>query len=559
MRLHHEGTPRFKSDKDLRAMDLLGAYGDAQLGTPSFPLRGDEVLRQRSVLDQDGVSLLDGCLSLHHIPQNHEDTGSTADGVEGPRGCCSQFHAMARRWACGSGDRFHMTQQKFQTTAVLDVRQFIDEQPFSRFQLLVAILCGAIAFMDGFDAQSIGYVAPALSSELQIARVALGPLISIGLVGMMIGALVFGPLADHFGRKPILLFCILTFGVMSLVTATANSIESFRIFRLITGFGLGGAMPNTIALTSEYMPKKFRATAVMTMFCGFSIGAAAGGFIAAGLISRFGWQAVFIVGGSIPLLIALLTFALLPESIRFLLLKGGHQDKVKKYLLRISPSAPVQAELSAGPDEKKSSGFPMKELFRHRRALVTPLLWLMFFMTLLNLYFLQNWLPTVMNDAGIKIETAIMITTLFQIAGVVGTITLGRLMDKHSNSAFKILAGAYLGAAISVFLIGESGVSIALLICTVSAAGFCVVGGQTASNALAADYYPTSIRSTGVGWCLGIGRIGGITGPILGGILLGMGGGARRVFWVAAIPALIATTAAFAVAAIRKKENVNEN
>jgi AAHS family 4-hydroxybenzoate transporter-like MFS transporter len=198
----------------------------------------------------------------------------------------------------------------------------------------------------------------------------------------------------------------------------------------------------------------------------------------------------------------------------------------------------------------------MKELFRQKRALITPLLWLMFFMTLLNLYFLQNWLPTVMNDAGIKIETAIMITTLFQMAGVVGTITLGRLMDKHHTSAFKILAGAYLGAAISVFLIGESGVSIALLICTVSAAGFCVVGGQTASNALAADYYPTSIRSTGVGWCLGIGRIGGITGPIVGGILLSMGGGARRVFWVAAIPALIATTAALAVAAIREKESL---
>src|SRR5262245_40110275 len=326
-----------------------------------------------------------------------------------------------------------MTHQEFQTKAVLDVRHFIDEQPFSRFQLLVAILCGAIAFMDGFDAQSMGYVAPALSSDLHITRVALGPLISIGLVGMMIGALVFGPLADYFGRKPILLFCILTFGVMSLITATAGSLESLRIFRLLTGFGLGGARPYSIALTSEYVPKKFRATAVMTMFCGFSIGAAAGGFIAAALISRFGWQAVFVVGGSIPLLIALVTIALLPESIRFLLLKGGHEDKVKRYLLRIEPGTAVYGELSAGADEHASHSFPMKDLFSHGRALVTPLLWLMFFMNLLNLYFLQNWLPTVMNDAGIKIETAIMITTLFQMAGVVGTITLGRLMDRHNN------------------------------------------------------------------------------------------------------------------------------
>jgi AAHS family 4-hydroxybenzoate transporter-like MFS transporter len=452
-----------------------------------------------------------------------------------------------------------MAHQKFQA-AILDVRKFIDEHPFSRFQLLVAILCGSIAFMDGFDAQSMGYVAPALVADLQVTRAALGPLISIGLVGMMIGALVFGPLADHFGRKPILIVCTLIFGGMSLITATATSLESLRIFRLITGLGLGGAMPNTIALTSEYVPKKFRATAVMTMFCGFSIGAAVGGFIAAGLISRFGWQAVFVVGGTIPLLIAVVTIALLPESIRFLLLKGGHEDNVKKYLSKIAPRTPLDGELSAGADEHASHSLPVKQLFSHGRAQVTPLLWLMFFMNLLNLFFLQNWLPTVMNDAGIKIETAIMITTLFQMAGVVGTITLGRFMDRYNNSTFKILGAAYLGAAFSVFLIGESGVSIALLICTVSAAGFCVVGGQTASNALAAEYYPTSIRSTGVGWCLGVGRIGGIIGPILGGILLAMGGGARRVFWVAAIPALIATAAAFVVASIiRKKESLNEN
>src|SRR5438552_2639173 len=206
--------------------------------------------------------------------------------------------------------------------SVLDVRNLIDDQPLSRFQFSVAVLCSAIAFMDGFDAQSMGYVAPALIATLHMTRSALGPLISIGLVGMTIGALTFGLLADRFGRKPVLILCILLFGTMSLITATATSVETLRIFRLLTGFGLGGAMPNTIALTSEYAPKKIRATAVMTMFCGFSIGAAAGGFIAAALISRFGWQAVFVVGGSIPLLIAVLTIALLPESIRFLLLKS---------------------------------------------------------------------------------------------------------------------------------------------------------------------------------------------------------------------------------------------
>ena len=444
--------------------------------------------------------------------------------------------------------------QTTKASTILDVRQFIDDQPFGRFQLSVAVMCGAIAFMDGFDAQALGYVAPALIATLNVTRAELGPLISIGLVGMMLGALTFGPLADRFGRKNILIVCTFLFGVMSLLTATATSLETLRVFRLLTGFGLGGAMPNTIALTSEYVPKRLRATTVMTMFCGFSIGAAVGGFIAASLISRFGWQAVFIVGGSVPLLIGVLTIALLPESIGFLLTKRRDQAKVEQYLARISSHVPPHDAISVGPDEHNSSKFTVTQLFADGRGLITGLLWLMFFMNLLNLYFLQNWLPTVMSDAGIKIETAIMVSTLFQIVGVVGTITLGRFMDRFRSSAFRILGLAYFGAAISVFLIGEAGASVMLLICTVAAAGFCVVGGQTASNALAAEYYPVSIRSTGIGWCLGIGRIGGIIGPILGGVLLATGGGARRVFWTAAIPALIATAAAFAVAALRKKE-----
>ena len=169
---------------------------------------------------------------------------------------------------------------------VLDVRQFVDEQPFSRFQLLVAVVCGALVFMDGFDAQAMGFVATSLTAQLKITRAALGQVISTGLFGMMIGALVCGPLADRFGRKPVLVACSFLFGIGSLLTATATSLQTLVFFRLFTGLGLGGAMPNAIALTSEYAPKRFRATTVMTMFTGFSIGAAVGGLVAAGLISR---------------------------------------------------------------------------------------------------------------------------------------------------------------------------------------------------------------------------------------------------------------------------------
>ena len=433
---------------------------------------------------------------------------------------------------------------------VLDVRQFVDEQPFSRFQLLVAVVCGALVFMDGFDAQAMGFLATSLTAQLKITRAALGQVISTGLFGMMIGALVCGPLADRFGRKPVLVACSFLFGIGSLLTATATSLQTLFFFRFFTGLGLGGAMPNSIALTSEYAPKRFRATTVMTMFTGFSIGAAVGGLVAAGLISRFGWQSIFVVGGILPCLIGFIALALLPESIRFLVLKGGSKERVNRYLSRISPGSVPFDELVVGADEHRSGAFVVKQLFTEHRTKITLLLWVMFFMNLLNLYFLNSWLPTVINDNGIRVETAIIITTLFQVGGAAGALLLGRVVDRLLS--FTVLAWAYLGAAASVFLIGEAGASIILLVLTVSLAGFCVIGGQTSSNALAAEFYPTAIRSTGVGWALGIGRIGSIIGPSLGGALLS-GGQARQVFWAAAVPALIACAAAFTAAFIHRQ------
>ena len=437
-------------------------------------------------------------------------------------------------------------------TAIPDVRQFIDDQPLSRYQLLVALMCGALVFMDGFDAQAMGFVAPALMAQLHITRAALGPVISMGLFGMMIGALVGGPVADYFGRKPVLVACSFAFGAFTLLTSTADSLQSLTIFRFLTGLGLGGAMPNAISLTSEYMPKRLRATAVTIMFSGFSLGAAVGGFVAAALISRFGWQSVFVVGGIFPIVIGVIAFVALPESIRFLLLKGGDRAKVTRYLSSIAPQSAPFGDVSIGIDEHKSTGFVVTQLFKERRGPVTLLLWVMFFMNLLDLYFLNSWLPTVMNDDGIPLQTAIIITTLFQIGGAMGAVLLGRLIDRLLS--FKILAWTYLSAAVCIFLIGEAGASIVLLVITVFAAGLCVVGGQTSANALAAEFYPTAMRSTGVGWALGIGRIGSIIGPTLGGILLSGAAQTRQVFWLAAIPVLIATVAAFSAAFIHEKQ-----
>jgi MFS transporter, AAHS family, 4-hydroxybenzoate transporter len=435
---------------------------------------------------------------------------------------------------------------------VLDVRQFIDEQPLSRYQLLVAALCGMVVFIDGFDAQVMGPVLPVLSAQFHVARSVLGYVVSSGLFGMMIGALLFGPLADRFGRKPVLVACALAFGIGSLVTATASTVAQFMACRIFTGFGMGGAMPNAIALTSEYMPKRSRNAAVMTMFAGFSFGSAFAGWTVAALISKYGWQSIFLVGGSIPIVVAILLIAYLPESIRFLVVKGGQKPKVSSYLSRIAPRMPEADELVVGSDENHSKGsFSVGQLFTEGRATVTLLLWMMFFMNLLNLWFLNNWLPTIMTDAKIRVETASIITSLFQIGGLIGALVLAKFVGRRIS--FSILSATYLAAAIFIFLIGNAGASIPMLVLTVFASGVGVIGGQTVANALSADYYPTAIRATGIGWSLGVGRVGSIIGPTLGGYLLDYGGTARHVFWAAAIPALIATVAALA-ASLKKKE-----
>jgi AAHS family 4-hydroxybenzoate transporter-like MFS transporter len=223
-------------------------------------------------------------------------------------------------------------------------------------------------------------------------------------------------------------------------------------------------------------------------------------------------------------------------------------------LRKIASDAPDADEFHITAGEHDSSGaHSVGRLFADGRAAVTLLLWVMFFMNLLNLWVLNNWLPTIMTDAGLRIETASLITSLFQIGGLIGALALAGLVGRRLT--FRILALTYFLAALFIVLIGNAGASIPMLVLTVFASGMSVIGGQTVSNALTADYYPTAIRATGVGWALGVGRAGSILGPILGGFLLSYGGGATRVFWAAAVPALVATLAALAVS-FRKKESL---
>jgi len=429
----------------------------------------------------------------------------------------------------------------------IDVADFIDRQPVGGFQLKLLVTCAAVLFLDGYDTQAIGYVAPAVAKEWGLSKGVLGPVFSAGLFGLMIGALVFGPLADRIGRRKIIIFSTLAFGLGALATALVQDVNALLAIRFLTGLGLGGAMPNAIALTAEFNPRRRRATMVMIMFCGFSVGAALGGLLAAALIPQFGWRSVFVVGGIAPILLAPILVLRLPESVRFLAHTGRADTRIARLLGSVTPTAAFAPATRFVVDEPELAGIPVKHLFRDGRTLVTLLLWVVFFMSLLDLYFLSNWLPTVLNDLGASVSVAAAIGSMLQVGGVVGCFALGSVIDRFS---FRALALVYVIAVFAVGAIGQLGHSIVFVTVAIFAAGFCIVGGQIAANALAATFYPTSLRATGVGWALGIGRVGSIVGPLIGGMLLTMRWSPASVFLAAAGAALCAALAAIALSRI---------
>src|SRR5438105_13181615 len=301
-------------------------------------------------------------------------------------------------------------------------------------------------------------------------------------------------------------------------------------------------MPIAFTIVPVFRPHRRRATMVMIMFCGFSLGAALGGLLAAALIPQFGWRSVFVVGGAAPLLLAPILALRLPESVRFLALTGRAHERVAQLLGYINPAAGLATGTRFVVNEPALAGIPVQHLFRDGRTLVTLLLWVVFFMSLLDIYFLANWLPTVLNDLGASVSAAAVIGSMLQVGGVVGTLALGSVIDRFS---FRALALVYFAAVFAVGAIGQLGHSVALVTLAIFAAGFCIVGGQIPSNALAAAFYPTSVRATGVGWALGIGRVGSIVGPLVGGALLAMKWSTGSVFMAAAAAALCAALAAF--------------
>ncbi|CAE6811048.1 3-hydroxybenzoate transporter MhbT [Paraburkholderia domus] len=429
---------------------------------------------------------------------------------------------------------------------VVTPSKFIDDTQISSLQIITLVLCFFVVAADGFDVASVGYVAPLLKKAWSLGPAQLGPIFGAGLFGLTVGSFLFGPLADRIGRKRVIMISLVLFGIGSFACAYAPSLTWLILLRFATGAGLGGAMPNAITLSSEFSPARNRAWMVTLMFCGFTLGLAFGGAIAALLIPTFGWKGVFVFGGLFPLCLIPIVWLWLPESLRFMAGKPRYRQETRQVLKRLTGDPDTPLEQVIPEDAKTASGdeSAVRALFNPRYRTGTLLMWVAFFCTLWVYYQVSSWLPTVITGAGIDAAHAARVGAMLPLGGTVGSLINARLMDRVNQ--FVVLAVSYAVAAVSIALIGFSINEPAWVYVAVFMAGLGLSGAQSGANVLVAGFYTTAARATGVSWALAVGRIGSIIGSMTGGILLATFHSVELAFVTFAAPALIAGVAMLA-------------
>ncbi|WPP02928.1 MFS transporter [Methylocella tundrae] len=422
--------------------------------------------------------------------------------------------------------------------AVINPSGIIDQSPVGIFQLRVFVLCALVAALDGFDTQAIGYVAPLVASAIEIPISSFSLIFSAGLLGASVGAFAFGPLADRFGRKRLLVAACILFASFTLATIGVRSFQGLLALRFLAGLGLGGATPSFLALSAEFSPKRLRSLTITALFAAFPFGGFVGGFASSYLISHYGWQTVFVAGGVTPLLIAGLLAIWLPESLHFMASRGTDKAAVVAVLNRISPTPIPESASIAFPENPPETAPPVRGLFTEGRAPRTLLLGVPFFMGFMILVTVTAWTPSLLKSAGIPLSMGALIIAANNLGSVVGTTLSGYLLDRFG--AFKVLAPAFVAGAIALAAFGSSTASEPLLGLTAALAGFFVGGASSGLLALAASLYPVNMRSTGIGWGMGMGRLGQIVGPLLLGGLVSRQATIATIFFAAAVPCLIA-------------------
>jgi AAHS family 4-hydroxybenzoate transporter-like MFS transporter len=418
-----------------------------------------------------------------------------------------------------------------------DAESALENQRIGGLQLRVAALCALVQICDGYDVNSIGVSVPSLTHAWNLPGPAFTQAFLWSSIGIMVGALSAGPLGDRVGRKPLLLVSLTIFGLASLLSAFAGSLFVLSILRFFTGMGIGGAFPGAATLTGDYAPHRLRATMIMATFTGAPVGGFLCGQLAGFLLPRFGWPSVFLVGGVVPLVMVLALALWLPESPRFLAAKGRLSPREAALLQRLD----IRPGQAAAEGLDLAQGNPIKMLFGSGYALQTVLLWVIFFCSLMNLFLFVYWLPEVLHLTGMTPAEAARATSFRELGAILAVLYLGLLIDRFGPD--RALALHYAAGVVFIAAIALAAMPYLLLVVVIFFSGMTIIGSQTGANAACGKLYPARMRTSGLGWALGIGRLGGIAAPVLGGYLLSLKMAPPHIFLSACLFAVIAAAA----------------
>jgi AAHS family 4-hydroxybenzoate transporter-like MFS transporter len=423
--------------------------------------------------------------------------------------------------------------------SIVDLESLIERQKLGGFLLVTLAMGVLVQLFEGFDLVAAGVVGPAIAKAFGIERAQLGLIFSAFFMGLVVGSLILGVIGDLWGRKAAMIVGTLWYGVFSIATVGVHTVGPLVALRFLTGVGLGGVLPTTIALMCEYAPSRMRGVIVNIMICGLNVGGAIGGFAGAHFIPIYGWQFIFYAGGIAPIAMVPFFLAWFPESARFLRLRGEPPARIAAIVRRIDPALPIGPETEFVARDLRLKGLPVRHLFARGWAVATVLLWVTMALNQVLIGFFTQYLPTMLDSYGLGMRDAVRATGVFQVGAVLGTILLGWLIDRKGY--FTVLAAVYLGAFACALLMVSFGLAVGPIMLFALGAGVCVAGGQNTINALSGAFYPTLARSTGSGWALGVGRIGAVIGIPAAGLLLGLK-------WP--VPAIFATIGAAGLAAM---------
>ena len=433
---------------------------------------------------------------------------------------------------------------------IVQTDRLVDDQKIGSFNIKLLVLSWLAMFADGYEISAMSFAAPELVRQWGVAKSDFGLVFSAANFGVLFGAPLLGYVGDRYGRRVAIIIGSLIFGVFTLAMMWAANLEQMTMLRFLTGIGIGGLMPNTIALNSELAPRRWRGMLVVLMFTGVTLGSGTPGPVAGWLVPEYGWKILFLIGGVVPLIAAVVLFFLLPESVKFLVRRPERRAELLQTARAMRPDLALtddtQFVVEPSPAAARSGVFlGLGHIFRGGLAFITPLLWVCFATTLMANYFLNNWMPLIFESNGVTPKQAAIASTLYHVGGTVGGVIVSVLLNRFGYAAITAL---FLLAAPAIAAIGLNGLSPALLAAVAGMAGLAVLGAQFGNNACAGMIYPTEARSQGAGWALSIGRIGSIIGPLVGGMLVAMQMPYHQMFLWASLPMTVGLIAAILVA-----------